>query len=106
MKYLTFSFLMLVLAFNVKVNAQGESSNNASKSCEPYKIGILTPSKDIDFKIIVIVPPKDIDQGMVFNLCPEQNQIAFARQIFVRRKETNEFFKLPNFTIKNKYPKQ
>lgn len=107
MKYLTFSFLILVLAFNVKVDAQGESSNNASKSCEQYKIGILTPSKDINFKIIVIVPPKDIDQGMVFNPCPEQSQIASAPQIILRRRETNEFFfKVPTFTIKNKDPKQ
>lgn len=106
MKFLTFSFLILVLTFHVKVDAQVESSNNASKSCEQYKIGILPPSKDIDFKIRVIVPPKDIDQGIVFNPCPEQNQIASAPQIILRRKETHEFFKVPPFTIKNKYPKQ
>jgi hypothetical protein len=107
MKYLTFSFLILVLAFSVEVNAQGESSNNSSrKSCEQYKITILTPSKDIDFKIIVIVPPKNLDQAMVFNPCPEQHQIASAPQIVIPHKETNEFFKVPPFTIKNKYPKQ
>ena len=107
MKYLTFSFLVLMLAFSVEVNAQGELSNNASsKSCEQYKIGIVTPSKDIDFKIIVIVPPKNLDQAMVVNPCPEQNQIASAPQIIIPRKEANEFFKVPPFTIKNKYSKQ
>jgi hypothetical protein len=105
MKYLTFSFLVLVLAFSTE--AQGKSSNNASnKSCEQYKIGIVTPSKDIDFKIIVIVPPKNLDQAMVFNPCPEQNQVASAPQIILPRKETNEFFKVLPFTIKNKYSKQ
>jgi hypothetical protein len=107
MNYLTFSFLVLVLAFSVEVNAQSGSSNNASgKLCEQYKIGIITPSKDIDFKIKIIVPPKNIDQAMVINPCPEQNQVASAPQIIVPRKEMNELFKVPPFTIKNKYSKQ
>lgn len=116
MKYLTFSFLILVLAFSVEVDAQGQSSNNASsRACEQYKIGIITPSKDIDFKIIVIVPPKSLDQAMVVNPCPGQNQVASAPQIIIPRsapqiiiprKETNGFFQVPPFTIKNKYSKQ
>jgi hypothetical protein len=104
MKYLTFSFLVLVLAFSLEVNAQGESSNNvSSKTCEQYKIGIVTPSKDIDFKIIVIVPPKELDQAMVFNPCSEQNQVASAPEIMVPRQETSGIFRVPRFTVKNKY---
>ena len=106
MRYLTFSFLVLVLAFGVEAKAQGESANNAgSNSCEQYKIGIITPSKDIDFKLTIIVPPKNIDTAMVINPCPVQSQIAAARppQIITPAKETSEFFKVPPFTVKNKY---
>lgn len=106
MKYLTFSFLVLVLAFGVEIKAQGVSANNAaSNSCEQYKIGIITPSKDIDFKLTIIVPPKNIDTAMVINPCPAQSQLAAARppQIIIPPKETGEFFKVPPFTVKNKY---
>lgn len=103
MKYFIFPVLILVLAVGVEVKGQGGSSNNAgSKSCDQYKIGIITPSKDIDFKITFIVPPKNLDQAMVLNLCPEQNQVASAVQIIVPRKRTTEFFKVPPFTFKDK----
>lgn len=110
MKYLTFSLLVLVLAFGVEIKAQGESANEPantvrSNSCEQYKIGIITPSKDIDFKLTIIVPPKNLDTAMVINPCPVQSQIAAARppQIVNPHKETSEFFKVPPFTVKNKY---
>jgi hypothetical protein len=106
MKYLTFSFLVLVLAFGVEIKAQGESANNASNSnsCEQYKIGIITPSKEIDFKLTIIVPPKDIDTAMVINPCPAHSQIAAAApQPIIPPKETSEFFKVPPFTVKNRY---
>jgi hypothetical protein len=100
MKYLTLSFLTLMLAFSIEVNAQGDSSDNANgNSCKQYKIGIVTPSKDMDFKMKILVPPKDIDPAMVINPCPEQNQVAFATQVIVPRKHRNEFFKAPQFTV-------
>ena len=103
MKYPIFTVLVLVLAVGVEANGQGESSNNAaSKLCDQYEIGIITPSKDIDFKIRIIVPSKNLDQAMVFNPCPEQNQVASAVQIIVPRKQTKEFFKVSPFTFKNK----
>lgn len=102
MKYLMFTVFVLGLAVGVEVNGQGELSNNAgSKSCGPYKIGIITPSKDIDFKIRISVPSKNLDQAMVFNPCPEQNRVASAVHLIVPRKQTKEFFKLPPFTLKN-----
>jgi hypothetical protein len=115
MKYPALLILFLVLAFNVEVRAQGEESNNtvsSNNSCARYKIGIITPSKDIDFKMMIIVPPKNIDQAMVFNLCPAEQQVAvtprlnvhpFAPQIVIPSEEPNSFFKAPPFTIRNKY---
>jgi hypothetical protein len=105
MKYLTFALLILVLAFGVEANAQGERANNFNNPCPQFKIGIITPTKDIDFKMIIIEPPKGIDTGMVINVCPEQKQLASAPQIVLPLKETSEFFKAPPFTIKNKYYK-
>ena len=107
MKYHSFYSLILVLVLSAEVNSQGQLSNSASnKSCEQYKIGIITPSKDIDYKLRIIVPPKNIDEGIVFNPCPEQSQVAFAPPVILHRKTTKEFFKVPPFTIKNKYPKE
>ena len=107
MRYLTFSFLLLVLAFSVESNAQGQLSGNTKhNSCEWYKIGIIAPPSSIDFKI---VPPKNLDQAMVLNLCPEQGPIGIAfitnrkPQILALPKQTNVFIQvLPN-TIRNKY---
>lgn len=104
MKYLTFSFLVLVLAFGIEVKAQGESSvKTDGNSCDKYKIGIMTPSQDIDFKMIIIAPPPNIDVAMVINPCQEQSQVAAAPQIIIPPKETDEFFKVPPFTIRNRY---
>lgn len=102
MKYRIFAVLVLALTVGVEVNGQGESSNAGRKSCDQYKIGILTPPKDMDFKITIIVPPKNLDQAMVSNPCPEQNQVGFAVQIIVPRKQSKEFFRVPPFTAKIK----
>ncbi|HVG33710.1 MAG TPA: hypothetical protein VM911_11535 [Pyrinomonadaceae bacterium] len=115
MKSPAFVLLVLVLALSVEVRAQGQESNNtvsSNNSCERYKIGIITPRKDIDFKITIIVPPKNIDQAMVINPCPAEVQIAstsgrhiplFAPQTMIPSEEPNAFFKAPSFTITNKY---
>ena len=116
MKYPALFILFLVLAFSVEVRAQGEESNNtvssSNNSCERYKIGILTPRKDIDFKITIIVPPKNIDQAMVINPCPAEQQVAvtpgtnippFAPRTDIPSADPNSFFKAPPFTIRNKY---
>lgn len=106
MKHHSFYSLILVMVLSAEVNSQGEISNSASnKSCEQYKIGIITPSKDIDYKIRVIVPPKNIDEGIVINPCPE-SQVVSHPPVILRRKKTKEFFKVPPFTIENKYPKE
>ena len=110
MKYLTLAFLLLVLAFSVEANAQGESSGKTNRnSCERYKIRIITPPSSIDFKMAIIVPPKNLDQAMVLNPCPEQGPVGAAfipnrkPQILAPLKEANGFFKVLPFRIKNRY---
>ncbi|MFN2454599.1 MAG: hypothetical protein ABR577_10305 [Pyrinomonadaceae bacterium] len=107
MKYLSTSFLTLLLIFDVAANIQNNSTNNVgSRSCEEYKIGIITPPKDVDFKLTIIVPPKDIDPAMVINPCAELVQTVSTPQIIIPRKESGKLFKPLPFTIKNRYSKQ
>ena len=71
--------------------------------CDQFKMVIITPPKDIDFKIIIITPPKDLDRAMVINPCPKESEAAIIINPTAPPQEKNELFKVPPFTIRNKY---
>lgn len=116
MKYPAFFISALVLALCIEARAQAPESNDkavGNNPCEQYKIGIIPPERDVDFKIRIIVPPKNIDQAMVINPCPAEHQVVvtprrtdvppFARPSATPSADPNAFFKAPPFTIRNKF---
>lgn len=103
MKYLTLIAFGLMLIAGVEVRAQVESSTKRGSTCDQYKVGIITPSKEVDFKLKTILPPQNLDQAMVLNVCPEQNQVASAFQITGPRRQTREFFGASPLMLHKKY---
>jgi hypothetical protein len=96
MKYLGVSLLMLLLALSVETSAQdnplsrgGQRSGKVVEvvsgqgSCPDYKIGIITPPKNVDFKMRLLTPPKNLDPGIVFKPCELSSQLSLAPQLFI-----------------------
>jgi hypothetical protein len=99
MKYLGVFLLTLLLALSVKTSAQdnlfskgGQGRGSViipgqDRPCPDYKIIIITPPGDVDFKMTVNTPAKNIDPGIDFKPCTESNQLAFAPQMISPNQE-------------------
>jgi hypothetical protein len=94
MKYLGVFLLTLLLVLSVETSAQDNPFSKGGqggsvivpgqdKPCPDYKIIIITPPGDVDFKMTVNTPAKNIDPGIVFKPCTESNQLAFAPQMIL-----------------------
>lgn len=103
MKNLIFFCVILLLVPIPGTRAQVQPfDQHGSDCCSKYKIGIVSPPKDVDFKLIIIVPPK-IDQAMVINPRQESKDLSFPPKTFSpdSDKKVEPFFKLPPFPIQN-----
>jgi hypothetical protein len=99
MKYLIFSGLILMLVPIAGTRAQDKPFNQIDPGCcSNYKLGIISPPKDVEFKLMVIVPPK-IDQAMVVNPYQESSQLSSPPKVSQpdKDKEVEQLFKLPPF---------
>lgn len=99
MKYLIFFCLILLLVPISGTRAQVQTFDQIGPDCcSKYKIGIVSPPKDVDFKLIIIVPPK-IDQAMVINPDPGSKELLSPPKVFSpdSDKKVEQFFKLPPF---------
>ena len=105
MKYLGLSFLTLLLALSLEASAQVNPFSAGVQGlgtevqlvpnqdmCPDYKITIVTPLGDIDFKMQVITPSKNIDEGIVLRLCSPSNQLSLAPQFTTPPRQANPFF--------------
>jgi hypothetical protein len=88
-------FLLLPLLFLLSVET-GAQDNRFGKTgqrfggledmatiqapCPDYKMIIITPPKDVDFKMRVNTPSKNMDPGIVSKICKEEHPLAFAPQ--------------------------
>jgi hypothetical protein len=105
-----FSLLTFVLVLSTSASAQDlplkqeNPFNRAVEVCSKYKIIIITPPKDVDFKMTLILPSSTIDQVMVFNPCEEVTELppAFKTIDPQEKKEADQFFKAPPFPSKHK----
>ena len=101
MKCLIFFCLILLLVPISATRGQVQPFNQSgSDCCSKYKVVIVSPPKDIDFKLIIIVPPK-IDQAMVVNPGQEWKESSTPPQFINpdRDKKVEQYFKLPPFPI-------
>jgi hypothetical protein len=99
MKYLIFFCLIVVLIPISGTTAQVQPLDQPGPDCcSKYKVVIVSPPKDIDFKLIIIVPPK-IDQAMVVNPFQASNQLSSPPKASNPEsdKKVEQFFKLPPF---------
>ena len=100
MKYLGLFLLTLLLALFVKTSAQDNPFSKGGQGwgglvipgqnltpCPDYKIIIVTPPKDVDFKMTVNTPAKNMDPGIIFKPCTESNQLAFGPQMNLLNQE-------------------
>src|ERR1700694_2111830 len=104
MKCLGVSLLALLFALSVKTSAQDNPLSKAGQgvivvipgenqgSCPDYKIGIITPPKDVDFKMKLLTPSENIDPGIIFKLCGESSHLSSAPQISMPQQGINPFF--------------
>ena len=92
MKYLGVSFLTLLLVLRVETSPQdkpfngpqGNSFNKAGQlPCPDYKIGMITPPKDVDFKMRLLTPSKNLDPGILFKPCELSSQLSLAPQLII-----------------------
>jgi hypothetical protein len=75
------------------------SRHTDSDPCDAFKMIIITPSRDIDFKMTIIPVPKELDKAMVFNPCQQSNA---ASAVIIPQEKKEEFLKVPPFTINKK----
>ena len=84
MNYRIFSILSLLLVISAEAGAQdipfkqSNPFNKAGEGCSKYKIVIITPPKDVDFKMTPNFPSSTIDQAIVFNPCEELSELPFV----------------------------
>ena len=101
MKYARIFLLTSLFALSVKTGAQNNPFTKGGQGpgsvvvipgqgltpCPDYKIVIVTPPKDVDFKMQVNTPSKGIDPGIIFKPCEESGQLASAPQVVVPNQE-------------------
>ncbi len=104
MKYPISSLLTLLLVLSAGAGAQDIPFKKADQGCIDYKIEIITPPKDVDFKIIINVPSGNIDQGIIFSPCRESNECPPAPKTINpdRNKAVDQFFRVLPFPTKRR----
>lgn len=111
MKYLGFTFLTLVLVLSAETRAQDNPFKVTQGSgsvmvvptqapCPDYKIGIITPPKDVDFKMRVTTPSKNLDPGIIFKPCEFSSQLSLTPQL-VRPNSEIQFLNGPSQEIRD-----
>lgn len=104
MKYFGVSLVALILALGVETGAQDNPFSSGRQGlgvmpgqnltpCPDYKIVIITPPKDVDFKMQVSTPAKNMDRGIIFKPCTESNQLAFGPKIIMPNQEMSDYLK-------------
>ena len=105
MKSVSLCFAAMLLMFVSGGTTRSASADKGGdEPCKEFKMMIMTPSKDIDYKITIIPTPKDIDKAMVINPCKQAGEIVSLPPIIIQPKERNPFFKLTPFGIRNIFP--
>jgi hypothetical protein len=110
MKYPIFFLLTLLLALSAEASAQDipfkqdNPFNKAGEGCSKYKIIIIAPPKDVDLKMMLNFQSSTIDQAVVFNPCGELSELppVFKAVDPQKKKEVDQFFKVPPFPTKRK----
>lgn len=102
MRHLIAAIAGVVLVSASAVGAQVKMSDERSgNTCEKFKIGIVTPSADVDYKLKVITPPADVDYKMrILNPCRETNLVVATDPAPIPHKHEVEFqLATPRFNI-------
>jgi hypothetical protein len=110
MKYCTLSGFIFLIAFGVQVRAQGNLTLQAQvtvasqdlRPCEEFKIGIITPPKEIDFKMTIVRPDPNVDfKGIIIKPCEESNSVALTPSVNIFPTEEPKPIKTPTL---NQFP--
>lgn len=106
MKSLGVAFIALLLASGLETSAQDNPFSNGGQGlgvmpgqnltpCPDYKIVVITPPNNSDFKMVTTPPSKNLDPGIIFKPCELPSHLALAPQL-VRPHPEIQFLNGPN----------